>query len=115
MKQHCLAETPLRRLLPSRSLLCFFIFLCIVIAPVLGQTTNPEQRKVSGKVVAASGTPLQGATVSVVNASLNAVTDSAGNFSLRVSGKATLEISFVGYEKTQIELSASASSVQVTL
>ena len=60
---------------------------------------------VNGKVLDASGKPLEGATVSEKGKKLSTVTTQDGTFQLNVSsGNAKLLVSFVGYEEGEIAL-----------
>jgi TonB-linked SusC/RagA family outer membrane protein len=65
----------------------------------------PPPIDVTGKVTDADGNPLAGATVKVKGSNKATTTNSDGVFTLRgVSDDATLEISFVGYEKLTVDV-----------
>ncbi|HEY8956505.1 carboxypeptidase-like regulatory domain-containing protein, partial [Chitinophaga sp.] len=63
-------------------------------------------KTISGKVRAADGTILVGATLQVKGTSKGTTTNEEGNFSLAIpEGAATLVVSAVGYETTEVEIS----------
>ena len=70
--------------------------------------------KVSGRVIAATGEPLAGASVRIKGSSLGTNTDSAGNFILTVPEEATLVISYVGYQSQELVVSG-RTRFEVTL
>jgi TonB-dependent starch-binding outer membrane protein SusC len=74
-----------------------------------------QNAQVNGRVVDANGEPLIG--VSVVekgNRTNGTVTDLDGNFSLKVSPKASLVVSYVGYKSQEVSV-AGKNNVKVTL
>lgn len=60
--------------------------------------------EVKGKIVDEKGQALEGATVLVKGTNNGTKTDAAGNFSISVDPNATLIISYVGYESTEIKM-----------
>ena len=97
--------------------LCFIAMSMVQLSAYAQETpsaTVAADKKLSGKIVAASGEPLPGVTVGIKNSTTKTSTDADGNFTLTVAPNAVLEITYVGY-KSQ-ELSASGrSDFQVTL
>lgn len=83
----------------------------LLLTPLLafGQTTN-----VTGVVKDATGNPIIGASVLEIGTSNGAITDLDGHYQIKVSEKAKLRISYVGY-KTQEIFVAGNSVVNVTL
>jgi TonB-dependent starch-binding outer membrane protein SusC len=74
-----------------------------------------QQRTVTGKVTAPDGTPLVGASVTVVGQRSGVTTDGNGNFSINVPANAKqLSISYVGSETKRVDIT-SASNVVVEL
>jgi len=74
-----------------------------------------QQRTITGKVTAPDGTPLVGASVTVVGQRSGVTTDNNGNFSINVPANAKqLSISYVGSETKRVDIT-SASSVDVQL
>ena len=67
---------------------------------------------VKGHVKDATGEPIIGASVRVSGTQIATVTDIDGNFSLKVDQKSMLEISYLGYENTQVK---AVPSLVVTL
>lgn len=67
-------------------------------------SSSVQQYKLSGQIVNASRLPLSGATVRVKNTSSTTKSDQNGRFEIiSTSPKATLIISFLGYESLEIE------------
>ena len=74
-------------------------------AHVLGQ----QQLRITGSVLAPSGTPVNGATIKVKRAAMYAVTDEHGKFSVQVpSLKSTLVVSCIGFKETEIQITSDA-------
>lgn len=74
-----------------------FILLCLIPLWALAQTIT-----VKGVVKDSSGEPVIGASVLEVGTSNGTITDLGGGFSLKVSSKGKLIISFIGYQKQEI-------------
>ncbi len=70
--------------------------------------------RVTGKVVSASGEPIQGVSVSVKGSRTGTTTDAAGNYALTVPDDAVLVFSSVGYETVEIAV-AGNSTINATL
>ncbi len=86
--------------------------LCFVIITTTHFEINAQQnptarveKKISGKIVNASGEPLAGVTIGEKNTSNATTTDGGGNFKLTVPGNALLEITHVGYANQEISVS----------
>lgn len=85
-----------------------FMFCCLM-------QSIAQQRTVTGKVTAPDGTPLAGASVTVVGQRSGVTTDASGNFSINVPANAKqLSISYVGSETKRVDIT-SASNVVVQL
>lgn len=69
--------------------------------------SSQQAKKITGKVVDATGEPIIGASVLVKGSGTGTVTDMDGNFSVNVSAGSTLEISFVGYTSQTIQVTSS--------
>lgn len=79
---------------------CLLItYLCLVLMPALA---SGQEALVRGHVAAAGGLPLYAATVKVKGGQAAVLTDTAGNFSIRISGKTVLEVSYVGYTSREL-------------
>lgn len=76
--------------------------------------STQQTKKVTGKVVDATGEPVIGASVLVKGTTTGAVTDLDGNFSVEASAGQELEVSFIGYKTVTVKV-GSASSYNVTL
>jgi TonB-linked SusC/RagA family outer membrane protein len=63
-----------------------------------------QERKISGKVTDASGTPLPGASVVVKGTTTGMITDNSGNFSINIPENAILQFSFVGMKSLEINV-----------
>jgi TonB-linked SusC/RagA family outer membrane protein len=57
---------------------------------------------VQGKVTNEKGEPIVGASIRVKESNEGTVTDALGNFNLKVSKNAVLEVSYLGYEKKEV-------------
>ncbi len=75
-----------------------------------------DDKIVKGKVAAANGEPLVGATVVVKETGQGTVTDNDGNFAIAVPDNqvATLMISYIGYQQREIPINGQ-SQIDVTL
>jgi TonB-linked SusC/RagA family outer membrane protein len=90
------------------------ITLCCIIMAMAQVQVNAQEKqtstatadkKISGKIVSATGEPLIGATVGIKNTTNRTTTDADGNFELSVPGNAILEITHVGYKQQEISVS----------
>jgi TonB-linked SusC/RagA family outer membrane protein len=79
----------------------FFLFLlCMCVKNVF-----PQSQIISGHIADEKGDPVVGASVIVIGTKTGTLSDTAGNFSLLISGKEdSLRISFVGYLSTQVKV-----------
>ena len=84
---------------------------------VLSFTALAQQRTIRGIVQdAKNNSPLDGATVTVKNTMVSAVTNSAGRFEIKVpAGRAELEVSYVGHDSKSVTVSANETNVTVAL
>lgn len=92
--------------------LCCFVIATMhvsVTAQVATKSTVAVNKKISGKIVSASGEPLIGVTVSEKNGTARTSTDVSGNFTLTVSDNAVLVITYVGYTKQEVAVSGRTS------
>src|ERR1700722_4962877 len=74
----------------------------------------PEDIRVTGRIVSASGDPLAGATVHIKGGTASTTTDSTGHYQLMAPDDATLVISYIGYESQEIAVTA-RTRIDVTL
>lgn len=80
----------------------------IMVSP---QTVVEKKKTVTGKVTDEKGVPVIGANV-VEKGTLNgSITDTDGNFSLEVGGKAVLQISYVGYNAEEVPVGNKAQLI----
>lgn len=63
---------------------------------------NRDLHKVSGKITDDKGEPIIGANVIIRNSGKGTITDTDGHFQLEVPARATLQISYIGYESKEI-------------
>lgn len=78
----------------------------IILSTELEASTQEVQQQgnmVKGKVVDSNGDPVIGATIKEVGTSNGTVTDIDGCFSIHTQAKATLEISFIGYQSQTVK------------
>ena len=81
-----------------KKLLCLTGTIAVLLAFLCGPSAFAQNKTVRGKIVDAQGGPVVGAAVVLVgNASVGAVTDVNGTYSLSVPAGASLEYSCIGY------------------
>jgi len=90
----------------QKTLAVLFLF-CMIPLGMNAQT-------VKGTVSDEAGEPIIGATVKVQGSNEGTVTDFDGNFSVKASSNATLNISYVGYVSQQVKVGGK-SNITVTL
>jgi TonB-linked SusC/RagA family outer membrane protein len=61
-----------------------------------------QTREVSGLVTSSDGTPISGASISVVGANTATQTDGSGRFKISVNSGATLNVSYIGYTTQRV-------------
>lgn len=83
----------------QRVLFIAILFVCFVPMTVLAQTIQ-----LTGTVTDTKGEPLIGASVLEKGTTNGCITDIDGNFTLNVSAKATMIVSYVGYVTQEIAL-----------
>jgi TonB-linked SusC/RagA family outer membrane protein len=81
---------------------------------LLTSTTIYAQSLVTGKVSDENGQPLPGVSVKIKGSKAGTVTDSSGKFSLAAASNETMEFSYVGYLKQEININGS-NAIQVSL
>lgn len=84
-----------------------------VDAPVVESVL--QQKAISGKVVDSKGESIIGANVMEKGTTNGTITDFDGNFSLNVSAKAVLQISYIGYKTQEIPASQLKAGATITL
>ena len=82
----------------------FFKLSLLLLFVAAGMVTAAGQpnRRISGTVTEADGTPIIGASVVEKGTTNGTATDAAGKFVLTVGGNATLQISYVGYVTQEV-------------
>lgn len=119
-------NTQLNRMLFSRAFVK--VSACVVLsAGCLPMTTYAEsvgapvvenvlqQKAISGKVVDSKGESIIGANVMEKGTTNGTITDFDGNFSLNVSAKAVLQVSYIGYKTQEIPASQLKAGAVITL
>lgn len=77
--------------------------------------STQQIKKITGKVVDSAGEPVVGANVVVKGSTSNGtITDVNGNFTLSVPFKSKLNVSFIGYKTTTVEV-GNQNSITITL
>lgn len=74
-----------------------------------------QSKKITGKVVDRNGMEVIGANVVEKGTTNGTITDMEGNFTLNVSPKAVLSVTFIGYKTQEITLKGNEAQVKVTL
>lgn len=82
-------------------------------APVV--ETVLQQKAISGKVVDSKGESIIGANVMEKGTTNGTITDFDGKFSLNVSAKAILQVSYIGYKSQEIPVSQLKAGAVITL
>lgn len=77
------------------------------------QEVSSDKKKITGVVTDSSGEPLIGATIKAKDSDTGTVTDFDGNFTIEVSPKSTLLISYIGFDTK--EVSASMKSFNIVM
>ena len=98
-----------------KKLLCLTGTIVVLLAFLCGPAAFAQNKTVRGKIVDAQGAPVVGAAIVLVgNASVGAVTDADGTYSLNVPAGASLEYSCIGYA-TQVIPVADKTVIDVIL
>lgn len=71
-----------------------------------------QTREVSGLVTASDGTPISGASISVVGTNTATQTDGSGRFKITANSGATLNVSYIGYVSQRVSI---GNSVNLTI
>lgn len=79
-------------------------WLALLLAMVFTLTVNAQNIAVKGTVVDDTGEPLIGATVLQKGTGNGVATDIDGNFDITVPSKATLVVSYVGYDNQEVKV-----------
>jgi len=82
------------------------LFYCLVFFGLTGQVAI-AQKTISGKVTDSKSQPLLGATVAIQNSTTGTVTDLDGAYSLNAKEGDVIEISFVGYVTSIVNIEKS--------
>ncbi len=95
----------------KKTLLSFAVLMLVIV-----QLAFAQSRPVRGKVVDASGAPLEGATVSVKDGEGATLTDEGGNFSLDVpDDNDLLLIEYIGYKTREVVAGDGDKVLQVSM
>lgn len=90
-------------------------FLTLLLSVLMGTTAWAQERVVTGTVTdATDGATLPGVTVIVEGTTRGTVTDIDGKFSIGVGENASLIFSFVGYDRTRVEV-GNQTSLSISL
>ncbi len=63
-----------------------------------------QQRTITGKVVDGNGDEVIGATIKVLGTTTQAISDLSGNFIIAAPANATLEINYIGFQTTKVNI-----------
>jgi TonB-linked SusC/RagA family outer membrane protein len=93
---------------------CKYIAILAILLQCLLVNVYGQSTVVRGRVVNEANAPIQGATVSIKNASSVTTTDAEGNFSLNApSSNSVLVVSYVGYTARELPVSTTTMTVQL--
>ena len=76
----------------------------ILIVPEKADDTTKDRKRVSGVIVDNQGIPVIGANVVEKGTANGTITDIDGKFTLEVSGNATLQVSYIGYNTQELSV-----------
>lgn len=84
----------------------YFSALCLVLLGYWSMANMPEANleRITGRIVDEKGTPVEGVTIQVKGATATAISDASGQFIINAPGDATLVISHIGFETTEIQV-----------
>jgi len=86
------------------------------VVALCAATAEAQQRRITGRVTAPGGEPLQAATVSVVGTTFGTYTADDGSFSLLVpQAGGTLRVRRIGYRQVSVPVTAGQNEVTITL
>lgn len=93
------------------------MFATVPVAVALcAVSAQAQQRRITGRVAAQSGEPLQAAAVSVVGTTTGTYTAENGTFSLLIpQAGATLRVRRIGYRQATVPVTAGQEEVNITL
>ena len=96
-----------------RTLKSVVVFLMLFVVGS-AMTLSAQNRTISGKVFDANDEPLIGVTVAVESATIGAVTDIDGAFTIQVpAGEVVLNVSYIGFASQKVKVAPDQSSVTV--
>ena len=96
-----------------RTLKSVVVFLMLLVAGSV-MTLSAQTRTISGKVFDSNDEPLIGVTVAVESATIGAITDIDGAFTIQVpAGKVVLNVSYIGFASQKVTVAPDQSSVTV--
>lgn len=101
-------EFILNKILPPRGL-AYKVMGNSVIVTAVAEQQKEEPKTISGIIVDRAGEPLIGANVIVKGTTNGTITDPEGNFSLKASPGAILEVSYVGFNKQEVHVGSQHS------
>ncbi len=89
-------------------------FLVLLVVGLLATTFAFAQREVKGTVIDAQGTPISGASVTLVGTNKGTSTDGSGNFSLIVPNNGRIVVSAVGQQEQTVS-TGTGSTITVVM
>ncbi len=95
----------------------FLFFFVLMVLPTTISYSQPDEGKtieIEGRVTDSKDIPLPGVNVTIKGTSKGTITDLDGNYSLETSSDATLEFSYIGYEK-QVVSAKGQSTINIQL
>lgn len=92
----------------------YLALLCLLYPFVLLHAQTPTVR-IEGTITDAEKQPLPGVSVRVKASNTGVTTDAKGKFSIAAAPGTTLEISYIGFSKQEIRVTAARTGVSVVL
>ena len=90
------------------------LLTAMVAMACITSVSYAQTREVSGTVTSSDGTPISGASISVVGTNTATQTDGSGRFKISVSPGATLNVSYIGYESQRVAI-GNSTTLTITL
>ena len=83
----------------------FLTFLFLAIFMVFSLGSHAQTKKITGKITDANGSPVPGATITIIGTTRGVITDIDGSYSIEVGSTDKLTFSFIGLESQIIDVS----------
>lgn len=79
------------------------------------QTDGVGVREIKGRVLDEYGIPMQGVAVTIKDTRMTVITDSGGNYSIKIAVGNVLVFSYMGYKSQEVTVTASQTNLNTTM